>query len=83
MSRPLTTSPIEVLLVEDDANDIELTLRALQGAKLRNVQRTPMRSSGISISARIASFGDWPALGETLSARQTAVPPKRLPARSA
>ena len=36
MSRPPRTSPIEVLLVEDDANDVELTLHALQGAKLRN-----------------------------------------------
>src|SRR5689334_1834371 len=36
MNRPPQTSPIKVLLVEDDANDIELTLRALQGAKLRN-----------------------------------------------
>ncbi len=36
MSRPPHTAPIEVLLVEDDANDVALTLRALQGAKLRN-----------------------------------------------
>ena len=37
MSRPPHTAPIEVLLVEDDPNDVELTLHALQGAKLRNV----------------------------------------------
>jgi two-component system, chemotaxis family, response regulator Rcp1 len=36
MSRPPHTAPIEVLLVEDDPNDVELTIRALQGAKLRN-----------------------------------------------
>jgi CheY-like chemotaxis protein len=29
-------APIEVLLVEDDVNDVELTLHALQSAKLRN-----------------------------------------------
>ena len=37
MSRPPHTAPIDVLLVEDDGNDVELTLHALQGAKLRNV----------------------------------------------
>ncbi len=37
MSRPPHTAPIDVLLVEDDANDVELTLHALHGAKLRNV----------------------------------------------
>ena len=37
MSRPPHTAPIEVLLVEDDPNDVELTLHALRGAKLRNV----------------------------------------------
>ncbi len=37
MSRPPHTAPIEVLLVEDDPNDVELTLHALQGAKLRNL----------------------------------------------
>jgi CheY-like chemotaxis protein len=36
MSPPSRTAPIEVLLIEDDANDVELTLHALQGAKLRN-----------------------------------------------
>lgn len=36
MSPPSRTAPIEVLLVEDDVNDVELTLRALKGAKLRN-----------------------------------------------
>jgi CheY-like chemotaxis protein len=36
MSRPSQTAPIEVLLVEDNANDVELTLHALRGAKLRN-----------------------------------------------
>jgi two-component system, chemotaxis family, response regulator Rcp1 len=36
MSRPPHTAPIEVLLVEDDANDVELTLHALERAKLRN-----------------------------------------------
>ena len=36
MSRPPHTAPIDVLLVEDDANDVEMTLRALRGAKLRN-----------------------------------------------
>ncbi len=36
MSRPPHTAPIEVLLVEDDPNDVELTLRALQRAKLHN-----------------------------------------------
>lgn len=30
------TAPIEVLLVEDNASDVELTVRALQRAKLRN-----------------------------------------------
>jgi chemotaxis family two-component system response regulator Rcp1 len=37
MTHASGTAPIEVLLVEDDANDVELTLHALQGAKLRNV----------------------------------------------
>jgi len=36
MSPSSRTSPIEVLLVEDDVNDVELTLHALQSAKLRN-----------------------------------------------
>jgi two-component system response regulator len=36
MSTRAPSSPIEVLLVEDDPADVELTLRALQGAKLRN-----------------------------------------------
>jgi two-component system, chemotaxis family, response regulator Rcp1 len=36
MSPPSRTAPIEVLLVEDDVNDVELTMRALKGAKLRN-----------------------------------------------
>lgn len=36
MNRPPHSAPIEVLLVEDDPNDAELTIRALQGAKLRN-----------------------------------------------
>jgi len=35
MSRPPHTA-IEVLLIEDDANDVELTLHALQRAKLHN-----------------------------------------------
>jgi len=36
MSLPPHTAPIEVLLVEDDPNDVELTLHALQRAKLHN-----------------------------------------------
>ncbi len=36
MSRDPRTTPIDVLLIEDDANDVELTLHALGGAKLRN-----------------------------------------------
>ncbi len=36
MSRPPLASPIEVLLVEDNPADVELTVRALQRAKLRN-----------------------------------------------
>jgi len=37
MSRPPHTAPIEVLLVEDDPNDVALTLHVLEGAKLRNL----------------------------------------------
>lgn len=36
MSGPADTAPIDVLLVEDNAADVELTVRALQRAKLRN-----------------------------------------------
>lgn len=36
MGRPAHTEPIDVLLVEDDVNDVELTLHALHRAKLRN-----------------------------------------------
>jgi len=36
MSQAPYRSPVEVLLVEDDPHDVELTLHALHGAKLRN-----------------------------------------------
>ena len=36
MNRPPDAAPIDVLLVEDSREDIELTLHALQAAKIRN-----------------------------------------------
>jgi two-component system response regulator len=36
MSRPPDAAPIDVLLVEDNRDDVELTLHALQAAKIRN-----------------------------------------------
>jgi len=36
MSRPPDAAPIDVLLVEDNQDDVELTLHALQAAKIRN-----------------------------------------------
>ena len=36
MSKPPDAAPIDVLLVEDSPEDVELTLHALQAAKIRN-----------------------------------------------